>query len=105
MGRIASAFKRLGKISEAALIPYVQVGYPTLGVTRQLVPILVRQGADLIELGLLAGDPLALGPVETTLDRHITLADCLSVASESRRANEIPLLLSSYYDLIREWST
>src|SRR5205823_9929462 len=58
MGRIASAFKRLGKVGEAALIPYVAAGYPSLDVTRQLVPVIARQGADLIQLGVPLSDPV-----------------------------------------------
>ena len=95
MGRIASAFRRLGKVNEAALVPYVPVGYPSLEVTRQLVPVIARQGADLIELGVPLTDPVAGGESEVST---ISVDECLSVAAEARRANEIPLLFMSYYD-------
>ncbi len=83
MGRIASTFKRLGKVNEIALIPRVLAGYPSLETTRQLVPIMARQGADLVEL-----------------ETGVTVDSCLTIAAEARRANEIPLLFRSRYDSI-----
>lgn len=108
MGRIASTFKRLGKVHETALIPYVTVGYPSLEVTRQLVPVIARQGADLIELGIPFSDPLADGATiqrasHAALEQGVTIADCLSVAAEARRANEIPLIFMSYYNPIHKY--
>src|SRR5689334_12098415 len=101
MGRIASTFKRLSKINEIAIIPRVVIGYPSLEVTRQLVPIMGRQGADLIELMIpesgdqdLGTDPLRSG---------VTIADCMSIAAEARRANEIPLIFRSHYTLLQEY--
>ena len=38
MSRIDTTFRRLRKSGEIALMPYVTVGYPTLEITRQLVP-------------------------------------------------------------------
>ncbi len=84
-------------------MPYLTVGYPSLDVTRQLVPLMARQGADLIELGVPFSDPLADGATiqrasYAALQNGVSLADCLSVAANARRANEIPLVLMSYYN-------
>lgn len=108
MGRIAQTFKRLRWEKEAALIPYLTVGYPSLEVTRQLVPVMARQGADLIELGVPLSDPVSNGPTiqrasHAALESGVTLRDCLSVAAEARRANEVPLVLMSYYDPIYKY--
>src|SRR5437660_3412772 len=105
MGRIEITFKRLERANEAALIPYLTVGYPSLDVTRQLVPVLARQGADLIELGVPFSDPLADGATvqrasHAALVQGVTLADCLDVAAEVRHAHEVPLILMSYYNPI-----
>src|SRR5689334_10404404 len=108
MSRISSAFRRLQKVNEAALIPYVTVGYPSLDVTRQLLPVIARQGADLIELGVPFSDPMADGATvqkasQAALEKGVSLADCLSVAAEARRTNEIPLLFMSYYNPIHAY--
>jgi tryptophan synthase alpha chain len=108
MGRIASAFKRLRKVNEAALIPYVTLGLYSLDITRQLVPVIARQGADLIELGTSFSDPADDGaPIDdasdAALETKVTLAECLSLAAEARRANEIPLLFMGYYSTIQKY--
>jgi tryptophan synthase alpha chain len=108
MSRIAATFRRLQKSEEAALIPYVTVGYPSLDLTRRLVPVIARQGADLIELGIPFSDPLADGATvqrasHGALEGGVTVADCLSVAAEARRSNEVPLLFMSYYNPIHRY--
>ncbi len=105
MGRIANTFRRLRKANEAALIPYLTVGYPSLDATRQLVPVIARQGADLIELGVPFSDPMADGATvqrssEAALNNGVNLATCLRVAADARRANDVPLLFMSYYNPI-----
>ncbi len=108
MGRIAATFRRLRKANEAALVPYLTVGYPSLDLTRRLVPIMARQGADLIELGVPFSDPMADGATiqrasHAALLAGITLSDCLSVAAEARRSNDVPLLFMSYYNPILQY--
>jgi tryptophan synthase alpha chain len=105
MGRIAATFKRLRWEKEAALVPSLIVGYPSLDVTRQLVPLMARQGADLVELRVPFNDPLAGDAAmqrasQVALQNGVSIADCLGVAADSRRANEIPLVLTSYYELL-----
>jgi tryptophan synthase alpha chain len=108
MSRIDTTFRRLRKTGEIALIPYLTVGYPTLDITRQLLPVIGRQGADLIELGIPFSDPLADGATvqrayHAALENGVTLADCLSVAAEARRSNEVPLLFMTYYNPIHNY--
>ncbi|MEP6776607.1 MAG: tryptophan synthase subunit alpha [Chloroflexota bacterium] len=108
MSRIDTTFRRLRKSGEIALIPYLTVGYPTLEITRQLLPVIGRQGADLIELGIPFSDPLADGATvqrayHAALENGVTVADCLSVAADARRSNEIPLLFMSYYNPIHAY--
>ena len=108
MSRIDTTFRRLRKSGEIALIPYLTVGYPTLEITRQLLPVIGRQGADLIELGIPFSDPLADGATvqrayHAALENGVTVADCLSVAADARRSNEVPLLFMSYYNPIHTY--
>jgi tryptophan synthase alpha chain len=108
MGRIAGTFRRLKKANEAALLAYVTVGYPSLDLTRRLLPIIARQGADLIELGVPFSDPMADGATvqrasHAALEQGVSLHDCLTVAAEARRTNEVPLLFMSYYNPILKY--
>ena len=105
MSRIATTFERLRRANEAALIPYLTVGYPSPEATRRLVPVLARAGADLIELGVPFSDPLADGATvqmasHAALEQGVTLAGCLDVAAEVRRSHDVPLILMSYYNPI-----
>ncbi|MEO6457566.1 MAG: tryptophan synthase subunit alpha [Chloroflexia bacterium] len=108
MSRIPAAFRRLKKNNEAALVPYLTVGYPSLQTTRTLLPVIARQGADMIELGVPFSDPLADGATiqrasQAALEAGVTLSDCLSVAAEARRSNEVPILLMSYYNPLHKY--
>ena len=58
MSKISKAFEQ-GK----AFIPFITCGDPDLSTTEQIVREAVRNGADLIELGIPFYDPTAEGPV------------------------------------------
>ena len=58
MSRIKEAFQN-GK----AFIPFITCGDPDLGTTKEIVKVMVDNGADLVELGIPFSDPTAEGPV------------------------------------------
>ena len=58
MNRTARAFEN-GK----AFIPFIACGDPDLNTTKRAVMEAVKNGADLIELGIPFSDPTAEGPV------------------------------------------
>jgi tryptophan synthase alpha chain len=118
-GRIAATFARLATENEAALIPYLTVGYPSLDATRRLLRVISEQGADLIELGVPFSDPLADGATiqrasHVALEKGVSLADCLAAAADfrghDRSANgsphrDVPLVFMSYYNPIHKYGT
>ena len=59
MSRIPGAFRRIAKAGEAALVTYFAAGVPSLDVTRRLLPVIGRQGVDMIVVGPYEGDPIA----------------------------------------------
>ena len=100
-GRIGARFAQLAAQGRAGFIPYVTVGYPTLGHTRELVAGLAEAGADVIELGIPFSDPMADGPTiqrssQGALDSGTTVADVFDVLAELRRASEVPVVVFSY---------
>ena len=108
MNRITATFERLREAGEAALVPYLTAGYPSLRLTRQLVPLLARRGADLIELGVPFSDPVADGATiqrasHLALQAGISLDDCLDVAAQARALTDVPLLFMSYYNPIHSY--
>jgi tryptophan synthase alpha chain len=103
MGRISQTFERLRKAHERALIPYVTAGDPDLETTKTLVREMVRNGGDLIEIGVPFSDPLADGPIvqrasQRALQGGTTLRKILQMVSELRRDIDIPLILMTYYN-------
>ncbi|MGC9359940.1 MAG: tryptophan synthase subunit alpha [Anaerolineae bacterium] len=104
--RIASAFQRVQREGRAALITYLTMGYPTLDAALDLVPALVRGGADIIELGVPFSDPVADGPTIEAAS-HAALANgmtpdlCLEQAAALRRQGvDRPLIMMGYYNPI-----
>jgi tryptophan synthase alpha chain len=99
MSRIDSVFRPGHK----ALIAYVTTGYPSIEATLKVVPLLARNGADIIELGIPFSDPLADGVTIQrasfkALQNGVTPAACLEVACQVRRTVDVPLVFMSYFN-------
>ena len=96
--RIAAVFNRPG---QAALIPYITVGYPSIAATLEVVPLLASSGCSMVELGIPFSDPLADGVTIQkasfrALENGITPEICLEVARQLSREVSIPLVFMSY---------
>ena len=102
MSRIANKLTQLREQQRTAVVPYIVAGDPQLAVTVPLMHELVRQGADIIELGVPFSDPMAEGPViqlghERALMHHTSLRNVLDLVAEFRRDdNETPIVLMGY---------
>ncbi|HXW85056.1 MAG TPA: tryptophan synthase subunit alpha [Candidatus Binataceae bacterium] len=102
-GRIAAKFRELRGRNEAALIPFIVAGDPTLAATSRLVLELERCGADIIELGVPFSDPMADGPAnQRALARGLgsgaSLPAILNLVAELRKETAIPLILFGYFN-------
>ena len=62
MSRIKKTFRKLRDKGQAALIPFIVAGDPSIEMTGALVHKMVENGGDIIELGVPFSDPLADGP-------------------------------------------
>jgi tryptophan synthase alpha chain len=103
MSRIASTFARLRAAGRTGLIPFITVGYPELDAAMELVPAMVRAGADLIELGIPFSDPLADGATvqhssHQALLNGVTVRHCLDTARRLRARVDAPLIFMGYYN-------
>ncbi|MBI2877615.1 MAG: tryptophan synthase subunit alpha [Candidatus Tectomicrobia bacterium] len=108
MRRIEARFRQLRGRKEAALIPFMAAGDPSLAATRELILELAQSGADLIELGVPFSDPLADGPViqlayQRALGNRVGLCEILQLVEAVRPQTEVPLILMSYYNPIHRW--
>src|ERR1043165_3180258 len=99
MNRITNAF-----INKPIFMPYFPLGYPDLKTSIDVIEVLAKNGADLIEVGLSFSDPLADGPVvqkatQVALEQGITIKKSLEAVKELRaRGVNIPLVLMGYYN-------
>lgn len=75
------------KPGRCAFIPYVMAGDPDLETTRLILQALAHGGADVIELGVPYGDPIADGP---------------TIAQAGVRALRAGVRLANVLDLVRE---
>ena len=104
--RIQRAFATIEAEKRTGLVLFLTVGFPDVEATLELVPALVKAGADAIELGIPFSDPLAEGPViqESSfraLQKGIQLQDCLDVVAKLRnQVPHTPLILMGYYNPI-----
>ena len=107
--RISRRFAVLGESGELGIVAYITAGDPSLDATLRFVRALAEAGADVIELGIPFSDPLADGPTiqrasERALKSGTTLSLVLNLVRRIREspspANEIPIVLFSYYNPI-----
>ncbi|MBU0537702.1 MAG: tryptophan synthase subunit alpha [Gammaproteobacteria bacterium] len=102
MSRLAAIFAKLEKDGRKALVPYIVAGDPDPSLTVPLMHELVRQGADILELGVPFSDPMAEGPViqlahERALAHKVTLTMVLELVAEFRKADQAtPVVLMGY---------
>lgn len=102
MSRIKSKLAQLHAQQRKAVVPYIVAGDPQLAATVPLMHALVREGADIIELGVPFSDPMAEGPViqlahERALLHRTSLRDIFVLVAEFRKTdNDTPIVLMGY---------
>ncbi|MDD3959837.1 MAG: tryptophan synthase subunit alpha [Clostridiaceae bacterium] len=103
---IDTAFRRLRAEGKKAFIPFVTAGDPNIEATALIVREMIRNGADLVEIGVPYSDPSMDGPVIMRADRRALesgtrLRDIFRVVRElSADFPEIPFLLLLYFNSV-----
>jgi tryptophan synthase alpha chain len=103
MSRISDAFANARAQDRGALVVYITAGDPNLGVTRELVPLIARAGADVIELGMPYSDPVADGPTiqaagQRALAAGATVDGILAMVRTIRSRCDVPLVFMTCYN-------
>jgi tryptophan synthase alpha chain len=106
VSRLDATFAALRAREEAALLPYLAVGFPEPGATAEVAIELVRAGADGLELGIPFSDPLADGATlqrvcQQALDAGFRLDDAFETARTIRAAVDVPIVFMSYYNPVQ----
>ena len=100
MSRIKEAFQN-GK----AFIPFLTCGDPDLGTTKEIVKVMVDNGADLVELGIPFSDPTAEGPVIQganlrALKGGVTTDKIFDMVAELRKEVTVPMVFMTYANVV-----
>ena len=100
MSRIKNAFD-----GKKAFIPFITCGDPDLETTKECVREMVKNGADLIELGIPFSDPTAEGPVIQganlrALKAGTTTEKVFDLVRELRKDIDIPLVFMTYANVV-----
>jgi tryptophan synthase alpha chain len=106
--RIAAIFDRPRAAGRAALILYLMAGDPDLATTAAVIDAVTAAGADLIELGIPYGDPLADGPTIAAAGRRALLAGTsldatLALAAGATARNAAPIIFFTYVNPISQY--
>jgi tryptophan synthase alpha chain len=106
--RIAAIFDAPRAQGRAALILYLMAGDPDLATSALVIYAASAAGADLIELGIPYGDPLADGPTiaaagQRALGAGATLAASLALAADAAQAHAAPIIFFSYVNPISQY--
>ena len=98
------------KITEAfakgkAFIPFITCGDPDLGTTKEIVKVMVDNGADLVELGIPFSDPTAEGPVIQganlrALKGGVTTDKIFDMVAELRKEVTVPMVFMTYANVV-----
>lgn len=105
---LGQIFERAKDRRQAAFIAYVMAGDPDLMATLAFMSCLSAAGADLIELGVPYGDPLADGPTiaaaaARSLQNGTSLADVFELLERHARSGGAPVVLFSYFNPIYQY--
>lgn len=106
MSRIKAISERAAEQGRKLLIPYLVAGDPDVAHSLALMHELVRQGAEIIELGIPFSDPASDGPViqrgvERALAGGTSLTDTLNLVSQFRaQDSQTGIVLMGYLNPI-----
>jgi len=102
MTRIKDTFLKLKKSNKKALVSYLVAGDPDLETSLRIMHLMIKEGVDLIELGVPFSDPMAEGVsiqkgYERALVNGVSLEDSLSLIKKFRKKDKkTPIILMGY---------
>lgn len=108
MSRIAKKFSELKSNNRKGFIPFITAGDPDLAKSKELVLMLAKNGATVIELGVPFSDPMADGVViqrsaERALKHDFGIAEILDLVREVRSETDVPVILFGYFNPLLQY--
>ncbi|MBC7964152.1 MAG: tryptophan synthase subunit alpha [Steroidobacteraceae bacterium] len=108
MNRLAKRFTELKQQHAKALVTFITAGDPDLTHTEEMICLLDKAGADIVELGMPFSDPMADGPTiqlssERALAAGTTLAGVLASVKKARLHSQVPIVLMGYLNPVHAY--
>ncbi|HEX8250834.1 MAG TPA: tryptophan synthase subunit alpha [Pyrinomonadaceae bacterium] len=106
--RIAESFNRLRDENRKGFIPFITAGDPDLKRTKDLILMLARERATVIELGVPFSDPMADGVViqrasERALKHDFGIAEIFDLVRRARAETDAAIILFSYFNPLLQY--
>lgn len=103
--RITELFERK---KEKVLSVFFTAGYPVINSTMEIIELLEKSGADLIEIGMPFSDPLADGPTiqkssEIALKNGMSIQLLFEQVKDVRQKINIPIVLMGYLNPVMQF--
>ena len=105
MSRIKEAFARARAETRAAFVAYVCAGDPDFETSVAVCRALLRNGVDILELGVPFSDPLADGltnqlAAQRALESGMTASRVFELVKRVREFSDAPIVFYTYYNLV-----
>ena len=105
---LEQVFARARAAGRCTFIPYIVAGDPDIQTTELFLSALTQAGADIIELGIPYGDPVADGPTiaaagHRALEAGVDLDGIFPVAERAASHGCAPILLFCYLNVILQY--
>lgn len=105
MSRLAETFARVRSENRAAFVAYVCAGDPDFETSLDVCRALLRNGVDILELGVPFSDPLADGltnqlAAQRALESGMTAARVFELVRRIREFSQTPIVFYTYYNLV-----
>lgn len=101
MNRISRQFEALRKAGRKGLVGYLTAGDPDMDGSERNILAAIRDGVDVLELGVPFSDPTADGPViqeaaQRALAAGMSVAKVLELVRRIRAESQVPIVLFGY---------
>jgi tryptophan synthase alpha chain len=105
MSRIQQTFARARAENRAAFVAYVCAGDPDFETSIEVCRALLKNGVDILELGVPFSDPLADGltnqlAAQRALESGMTAARVFELVRRVREFSDAPIVFYTYYNLV-----
>lgn len=106
--RIEKKFRELRDNNQKSLITFLTAGDPDIDTSFDVVEQMIKNGIDILEIGVPFSDPLAEGPTiekasYRALASNTTTDDVFSLVKRIRENYDLPIILMLYVNLIYKY--